>query len=265
MNIPSRLWSTIITTFVLLTVFLAVLSVKEIKSIGYVGKDSPITNTISVNGKGETIAVPDVATFSYSVTETAKTVAEAQTKATTRANVALQAVKDAGIAEKDIKTTSYSINPHYEYQNSSCDGGVCRPSRSVLTGYEVSQTTQVKVRDLSKAGSLFSTIGALNVDNVNNLAFSIDDIEKVKSDARAKAIADAQAKAKILAKQLGVNLVTIMSFYDSSDQPGAYAYGRGGDMMNMKVESAAAPAVAPEISIGEDKVVSTVTITYEIK
>ena len=263
MNIPSKFWSTIVTAVVLLTVFLAVLSIKEIKSIRYVGTDVSAMSTISVDGKGEEISIPDIATFSFGITETAKTVAEAQTKATDRVNSALKAVKDAGIKDKDIKTTSYSINPHYEYQTETCTSGVCKPGKSVLTGYDVSQSTEVKIRDLSKAGSIFSTIGSLNVDNVNGLTFTIDDIESVKASARAKAITDAQSKAKLLAKQLGVSITRIISFNDSGDQSMPYARNMGYDVMSVK--TSAAPSVAPEISTGEQKVTSSVTITYEIE
>lgn len=263
MNIPAKLWQVIIGAVGILTIFLVVISIKEIKSIGYVGKDNPVYNTISVNGKGEAVSIPDVATFSFSVTETAKTVAEAQSKATDKTNAALKAVRDAGIADKDIKTTSYSINPHYEYQNSVCTTGYCNPGKSVLTGYEVSQSIQVKIRDLAKAGAIFTSIGSLDVQNVNGLSFSIDDIEKVKAEARAKAIADAQTKAKELARQLGVRIVRITSFYDSSDQPMYYGRGEGVsvDMMSAK----AASPMAPQIPIGEDKIMSNVTISYEIK
>ncbi len=264
MNIPAKLWQIIMGAVVVLAILLAILSIKELKSISYVGKDVVVSNTISVSGKGEAISIPDIATFSFSVSETAKTVAEAQTAATTRINAALKAVKDAGVADKDIKTTSYSINPHYDYQDGVCaaNGGYCKPGKSILTGYEVSQSTEVKVRDLAKAGTIFSTIGSLNVQNVNGLTFAIDDIEKVKADARAKAITDAQAKAQLLAKQLGVSIVRIMSFYDSSDQPGPIGYGMGSDVMSLK---ASAAPVAPEILPGEQKVTSSVSITYEIR
>ena len=265
MNIPAKLWQTIIGAVGILTIFLVILSIKEIKSIGYVGKDVPNYNSISVNGKGEALSIPDVATFSFSVTETSKTVVEAQAKATDKINAALKAVKDAGVAEKDIKRTSYSINPHYDYQEGVYVNGYMRPGKSVLTGYDVSQSIEVKVRDLTKAGAIFSTIGSLDVQNVNGLSFSIDDIDTIKAQARAKAITDAQTKAKELAKQLGVRIVKITSFYDSSDQPMYYrGEGMGGDAMSMKV-SAVAPQANPEIPRGEQKVVSTVTITYEIK
>ena len=268
MNIPSNFWKVAVGAVGLLAVFLAVISVKELKSIGYVGTDKPIYNTISVTGKGESLVKPDIATFSFSVSETAKTVLEAQNKATDKLNAALKAIKDAGIEEKDIKTDSYSINPHYEYQDGICTlsyPSTCKSGKSVLTGYEVAESIQVKVRDIKKAGEIFSTIGSLNVQNVNGLSFSIDDIEKVKADARAKAIDDAKAKAEKLAKDLGVSIVRITSFYDNSDQPSYYGReAMGGDVMNMKV-SAVAPMAAPQVPAGEQKVVSTVTITYEIK
>ncbi len=264
MSIQEKVWKTGMWVGVLLAVFLAVVSIKELKSIAYVGKDTPIMNSISVNGKGEEVSIPDIATFSFSVTETDKQVAVAQEAATKRINTALAAVRAAGVAEKDIKTTSYSINPHYEYEQGICTALRCGPGKNVLTGYDVSQAVEVKIRDLAKAGEIFSTIGGLGVDNVNNLAFSIDDIEAVKAKARAKAIANAQAKADELSKQLGVRLVRIMSFYDSSDDMNPYYYGRGGDMMEVSaVKNQAAPS--PEIPTGEQEIVSKVTVTYEIR
>jgi uncharacterized protein YggE len=262
MNTQERVWKVGLWVGVLLAIFLAVISVKQLRSIAYVGKDVPIMHSISVSGKGEAITIPDIATFSFGVNETAKTVAEAQSKATTRINAALKAVRDAGVEDKDIKTISYSINPHYEYTNGICTQFRCEPSKQTLTGYDVSQTVEVKIRDLEKAGTIFSTIGTLGVDNVNSLTFSIDDIDTVKAQARDEAIANAKAKASELSKQLGVKLVRITSFYDSSDDV-PYYYGRGGDVALSAVKSEM--AVPPEIPTGEQKVISTVTITYEIR
>ena len=260
MNPQENFWKVSTLAVILLAVFLGVLSIKGLKDIG---TDDPIYNSISVNGKGESIIIPDIATFSFGVTEKAKTVIEAQDKASVRINAALKAVKDEGVDPKDIKTTSYSINPYYDNSGGSCNEFRCTPGKSVLAGYEVSQYVEVKIRDLKKAGAIFSTIGSLNVDNVNSLAFAIDDVEKVKSIARAEAIADAQLKAKELAKQLGVRIVKITSYYDDSNQPIFYGReGMGGDAMNIKTLTA---SVAPEISPGEQKVTSNVTITYEIK
>lgn len=247
---------------ILLVIFLAVLSIKQLRSIEYVGNENPMIAAISVNGKGEAISIPDIATFSFTVTENAKTVAEAQAKATEKINKALKAVKDAGVAEKDLKTLSYNINPRYEYNQIYCITYPCPSGKSVLTGYDVSQSTQVKVRDLSKAGALFDIIGSAGVQNVDSLTFSIDDIETVRAKARTEAINDAKAKAELLAKQLGVKLVRITSYYDSNPEL-QYAYGRG-EAISADIASFKA-AVAPEIPKGEQKITSNVTISYEIR
>ncbi|MBU6427079.1 SIMPL domain-containing protein [Patescibacteria group bacterium] len=286
MNTHEKVWKTGMFVGILLVIFLAVMSVKELKSIGFVGKDVPAVNTITINGTGDALSVPDVATFSFTVSETAKTVADAQAAATAKINDALKAVRDAGVSDKDISTLSYNINPHYEYQNAVCTtenasapvppmvsgAGVatvsvpvtairyCPPGKSVLTGYEVSQTIQVKVRDLSKAGSIFTSIGSLGVQNVDSLAFSVDQPETVKAEARAKAISDAKDKAATLAKQLGVSLGRITGFYESSGP--MPIYGLGGGIKAAAMETSAAPV--PEVPTGEQKVTSNVTITYEI-
>lgn len=247
----------------LLVIFLGITSIKQLYSIGDGSNSAPIYNTISVTGKGEAVSIPDIATFSFSVNETAKTVKEAQNTATEKINKALDAVKKGGVAEKDIKTLSYSINPHYEYVQATCTQYSCPGGKSVLTGYDVSQSVEVKVRDISKAGELFDAIGTAGVKTVNGLSFSIDDIESVKAIARAEAISDAKMKAKKIAKDLGVKLVKITSYYDSSNDNPSPMYARegmmGADVMSFK---ASTPA---QIPTGEQKVISNVTITYEIK
>lgn len=246
----------------LLTLFLLIISIKEVKSIAYVGKSDQVVNTINVEGKGEVAAVPDIVTFSFTVTKTASTVVEAQKQATEQANAALKAVRDGGVADKDIQTTSYNINPHYEYQSGICVSvGNCRPGKSVLTGYDVSQSIEVKVRDLDKAGALFASIGTLGVENVNGLNFSVDKPEAVQAEARGKAIENAKAKADQLADQLGVTLVRVISFSENGIGREAYLYGMGGS--DKVMTSSIAPA--PEIPTGEQKVVSNVNITYEIR
>jgi uncharacterized protein len=260
-TIPKNFWSSLVTVFILLVVFLAAASIKELKSISYVGKDTAQVNTITVNGKGESVSKPDIATFSFTVTENAKTVVEAQNAATAKIDAALKSIRVGGVADKDIKTTSYNINPHYDYQDGVCvQGGICRTGKSVLTGYDVSETISIKIRNLDKAGVLFASIGSAGVQNVDSLSFSIDDVETVKAAARAIAIDDAKTKAQELAKELGVSIVRIVNFSDQSNSP----FPMYADSMSMK--AVAAPmAAAPQIPAGEQKVTSNVSITYEIK
>ncbi len=260
MNIPSRFWTVATGLLGILFIFVLILAIQHMKEIRYVGS-ADTTSTINVEGSSNVVAVPDIATFTFTVSETAKTVGDAQAKATTKTNAALKALRDQGIADKDIATQSYNISPQYEYQTQVCPtGSYCPGGKSVLTGYDVSQSIEVKVRDLTKAGTILTSIGSLGVQNVNSLSFSVDEPTKVQADARNKAIAAAKAKADVLAKQLGVRLVRIVSFSENSGnypRPMYNVYGKGMD--------AAVAQSAPEIPTGEQKVTSTVNITYEIQ
>jgi hypothetical protein len=118
----------------------------------------------------------------------------------------------------------------------------------------------VKLRDTTKAGTLLVALGTLGVTDLNGPSFAVDNPDAVQSQARTIAIADAQAKAKTLASQLGVSLIRIVSFSDNNGsypQPVMYA-------MNASTDSAKAAPV-PDISTGQQKVTSNVTITYEIQ
>jgi len=260
MNFPEKFWKTIMILAGFLTLLVIIISIKEIKAIAYVGVNPVTVNSITVNGTGDAVAIPDVATFSFTVTETGATVAAAQSKSTDKINSSLKAVKDAGVDDKDIQTTSYSINPHYDNQNSICSVNYCPPGRSVQNGYDVSESIQVKVRDLTKAGAIFTSMGTLGVQNLQGINFAVDKPDAVQGQARAKAIIDAESKAKELASQLGVSLVRIISF-DESGQPGPIMYAMGAKAAAMDSTAPAAPQIAP----GESKVTDNVTITYEVK
>ena len=174
----------------------------------------------------------------------------------------MKTVRDQGVADRDISTQSYNISPHYEYQSATCPAGsYCPRGKSVLTGYDVSQSIQVKVRDLSKAGIILASIGSLGVRNVNGLDFSVDEPTKVQAEARDKAITDAKSKADVLARQLGVRIVRVVSF---SENTGGYPRPMY-SMMSKAVGAEDSAPVAPEIPTGEQKVTSNVSITYEIR
>jgi uncharacterized protein len=248
---------------ILLALFLLALSIREFKELRYVGKQFPPTNVISVQGQGETVAIPDIAVFTFGVTAEGKDVETAQKEVTKKMNAALDFLKKNSIAEKDVKTTGYTIYPVYDYTQGVCTSTYCSPGRQILRGYSVNQTVEVKVRKTDDAGKLLSGIGALGVNNVSGLQFSVDNIEKVRAEAREKAIVQAHEEAQRLARALGVRLVRITSFYENRE-PYYYAErsmaadGKGG--IGMAVQS-----VAPQIPGGEQKIASNVTITYEIR
>ena len=245
---------------ILLAVFLFILSIKAIKETRYVGRDITGQSTISVSGHGEEIAIPDIATFTFSVIQNAKTLNEARTEATDIANKSIDALGKNDVAKNDIKTLSYNVNPKYEYMPQVCTVSSCRPSKEVLIGYEVNQTIEVKVRDISKVGALLDVVTGLGVTNVSGLQFSVDKKDDLQNKARTEAIKKARTQAEALADSLDVNIVRITGFQESNG--GGYPT----PMYYMKdIGGRAETASAPQIPVGEQKITSDVTIVYEIR
>ena len=243
-----------------LAVFLLVATVGGLKSYRFIGSGGAAPNTISVSGEGVSYAVPDTATFSVTIQETAATVKPAQDKATAKSDAIIAYLKDAGVAKKDIQTADYSVNPQYEWKQQACPAGsYCPGGKQVLTGYQVSQTLSVKVRDTAKAGDLLAGVGSRGASQVSGLTFEVDDKDAVEAEARKEAIADAKAKAESLAASLGVRLVRIVGFSEGSSGPIYYAK----EVRLMTADSAEAPS--PEIPVGENKITSNISLTYEIQ
>ena len=168
-------------------------------------------------------------------------------------------IVQAMIEEKDIKTIDYSIWPKYTYQPTICSLTYCPPSRQIEDGYTVSHSVSVKIRKTADAGKALALVGEKGATNLSSISFAIDDPEKILDEARAKAIADAKGKAKLLSRELGVRLVRVVSFYDNTGGGVPYyAEGMGGDTVKSK-------SVAPTIPIGENKSVVSVTVVYEIR
>ena len=195
------------------------------------------------------------------------TVAAAQNDATARANALTSYLKTAGVDAKDIQTSDYSINPQYDYQNQVCPTMApgsspmyCGSGKQVLRGYQVRQTTTVKVRDTTKAGDILAGVGSKGATDVSGLSFTFDDPTGLQAEARDLAIADARKRAKVLAGSLGVTLVRVVSFNENSGgyAPRAYAM----DAYQTKV---GAPIAAPDISVGQNKLSEDVTVVYEIR
>ncbi|MCI0532950.1 SIMPL domain-containing protein [bacterium] len=248
-----------------LAVLVAMKFISEIKAYGYIGSDIESRETISVSAEGEAFAIPDIAEFTVSFTHEAVTVAEAQAKVTEKMNEIIAAVKENGVEDKDIQTTHYNIYPRYEYGQQTCPDFryPCEPGERILKGYEVSHGIKVKVRETEKAGDILSGAGSLGATDVSGLTFAVDDEDKVLREARKDAIDKAKEKARLLAKDLGVDLGRITSFIEG----GGPVFYRDFGKMEMAADMAmgAGDAPAPEIPVGENRIVANVTITYEIR
>jgi len=247
---------------VILSAFFLFKTINEIKTGATIGYTNAAVNTIVVSGTGEIMAKPDIATFTFTVDETAPTASAAQKLATDKSNKVLAYLKQAGIADKDIQTNDYSSNPKYEYVNGVCNDYSCTPSKQNLVGYEVTQSVSVKVRDISKAGDILSGVGEFDVQNLGGLSFSLENQKALEKQARQMAIADARAQAESLAADLGVQITRIVGYSEQGNYPIVYAAKA---MMLDSAAGAPAAAPAPVIPAGENKITSNVSVTYEIR
>lgn len=216
---------------------------------------------ITVVGNGEVLAKPDIGQFNFGVQAEGANAGEAQTASAEAMNAILTALKEAGVAEADVKTTNYSLNPKYRYEERVCPFGTyCPPGEQIIDGYEVMQNVTVKVRDLEKSGSLLTMVGELGATNVSGLSFTIDDDEALKAQARAMAIENAKAKAEQQAEDLGVEIVRMTGYWEDENQYSPFSgYGKGGDMVMAEA------AVSPDMPAGENEVLSRVNLTFEVR
>ena len=239
------------------SIFVALLAVDALKDLFEPG--APATNVISVDGTGKATTIPDIATVSFTVLGEGNTASQAQDEATKKNNVALALLKEKGIEDKDVRTTSYSVSPKYSYPQ-PCYAPPCVYDEQRVIGYTVNQSTEVKVRDIGMVGDILSTLGDAGISQLYGPNFTVEDEDSIRAEARKEAIDEARAKAVVLAKDLGVRLVRVVNF---SENTGGYPmpYYRADMAMGGALEAKAVPDIAP----GENEIVSQVYITYEIR
>jgi hypothetical protein len=244
---------------------LLAMAISELKGFAFIGHGDEIKATISVSGDGKAFAAPDISTVSFSVASEALKAADARKQTDDKVKAILAFIKESGVVDKDIKTTGYSLYPKYEWRETRivCITYPCPqpPGKQVLLGYEVSQTIEVKIRKIDDTGTIVGGIGDKGATNMDGPQFTVENPDAVKAEARKEAITKAQAKAQLLAEDLGVTLVRIVSFSEDGNN---IAYGRGGAEKAMAFDMMAQAAPA-EVPVGENTFASNVTIVYEIR
>jgi len=237
------------------TLYIFVSIQNKIKEGRYIGQEIESKNTITVSGTGEVYTKPDLAFTTFSVVTEKKEVAEAMEENTQKMNAIINSIKEQGIEEKDLKTTSFNIYPIYEWNERTQfypDG------QRVLVGYEIKQSLEVKIRDMGKIGIIIQKATDAGANQVGNLQFTIDDEDEVKKQAREQAIKEAKDKAKELASQLGIKLVRIVNFNENGTIP--YYSAPKAEMAAMDSNS----EEVLQVETGENKIEVNVSITYEI-
>lgn len=209
--------------------------------------------TISVTGHGNATIAPDMATLNFAVVKQAATAAEAMSENSKALSDVIAALKEAGVADRDLQTSNFSVQPVYR-QVEPKDGVYPAPE---ITGYQVFNGVTVRARDLSKVGEIIDTSVKLGINQGGEVNFGNSDDTGVVTDARKKAVENAIAKAKTLAESAGVKLGKVIEIDETQSrampQPIAYA-----------TMAKAAAAESVPIAPGENSYNVVVNVTFEI-
>src|SRR3989338_2818600 len=209
--------------------------------------------TISVSAEGKTIVTPDLEQSSFSVVSRGKNPEDLADTNNEKVSAVIGFLKSQGLPDADIKTTSYNLSPDYQYDQNT--------QRNFITGYTLTQTVSVKMRDFKKIPTILAGLTPLGVNQIGGISFTVENPETFLGIARAQAIERAKQKAEAMARESGAHLGRVMNVSESSGGfPMSYydAYSRGG-ALEMTSKTVSAPTIEP----GSEEITNVVTITYE--
>jgi len=200
---------------------------------------------IQVTGSGSVSGKPDVALLNLGVSTERASVTEAREEAAVAMQKVIDSLRANGVAENDIQTQHFSIQPQFDF----IDG------KQLLRGYRVTNMVSIKVRDLNKIGEAIDGAAAAGGDiiQVQSIRFTIDDPTELQAQARMKAMQDAQAKAQTLAQEGGVRLGKPVSISEVIGFSSPVSFGKAEEFSTTPIEA------------GELEVAVTVTVIYSIK
>lgn len=202
---------------------------------------------LSVSARGQASRVPDVASLSAGVVTQAADANAAMRENAAQMSRVMAAIRAAGVAEKDIRTTGIGIHPVYHHQENM-------PPR--ITGYNASNTVSVKVREIGRLGEVLDALVASGANNVNGPEFEIDQPDAVYDEARREALKQARARAALYADALGLRVRRIVSISEG----GGFQQPRPMYAMRAMAADAESTPVAP----GENTLDANLEVVFEL-
>jgi len=245
-----KIWLIVVTIVALLAIVGLAGCSSSSPASGVAGIFSSQQEGIWVSGTGKVSVTPDVVNLNLGVKSEEATVAAAQSKAVDAMNKVMAVLKTYNIEDKDIQTQQYSITPVYTYDDNT--------RKSNITGYQVSNIVNIKIRNTGKAGEIIDAVASAAGDLtvINNISFSVDDPTQYYTEAREKAMADATDRAEQLASLGKVTLGKPIYITESTSgtEPIYYA----------KAYAVDETAGSTSISTGETDIIINVQVTYSI-
>jgi uncharacterized protein YggE len=233
------------------------LALAAVSAPAVAGAQSPVVvapaiagTRLDISATGDVSRVPDVAIISAGVMTRAPTAVAALSDNAARMERVRAALKRAGIADRDIQTSNVSLNPDYRYVEN-------QPPQ--LTGYNASNTVNVRFRDIKATGRILDALVAEGANQINGPSLTIDKPETALDEARTKAIANGRARAELYARALGMRVVRLLSVSEPT------GYGGGPIAVGMARGDVAQMASKTEITPGEQQLQVSVTMSFELQ
>ena len=210
---------------------------------------APLQGTLlSVSADGTSQARPDMGVINLGVTTEGQTAAAALAENARRMTALTQALRRAGVAERDIQTSNVSVNPQQEYR----EGQAPR-----ITGYQANNTVTARVRNVDNLGRVIDAAVGAGGNTVNGVSFAHQNVDAQLDAARRAAIAEARRRAELYASALGMRVQRIVAVQEG-----------GGFSPPMPVPYAArmdAQQMSTPISPGEIETRVNVSVTFELR
>ena len=213
--------------------------------------ETAVVRSITVIGKGEATGLPNQAQVQIGVEVFAKTVSQATDENETKLQAIMTALNTLGIAAEDIQTSNYGLWAEPRYTDQGPQG---------IAGYHVSNQVSVTIRDIDKVSDVLAAVTDAGANSIAGVSFSVDDPAALEAEAREKAVADARARAEILARLSGVELGEVIAISEVVGQPGLIVSYGGAPAMVTE-----AAAGGPNISSGQLSHLVQLQVTFGIK
>ncbi len=204
---------------------------------------------LDISATGEATRVPDVAVISAGVVSRSATASAAIQDAATKMERVRAALKRAGIADRDIQTSTLNLNPEYRYPENQAPQ---------LTGYTASNEVTIRFRDLRNAGKILDALVAEGSNQISGPNLTIDNPDSALDEARTKAVASGRARAELYARSLGMHVVRLVSVSES----GGYAPP---PPMPPQPMIMMARAASTKIDAGEHKLQVSLAMVFELQ
>ena len=204
---------------------------------------------LDVVATGEVMRVPDVAHITAGVVTTAPNATGALEQNARQMATVRQALRNAGIADRDIQTSSINLYP--DYRQDERTGGSPQ-----IIGYRASNEVTVKFRDIKATGKILDALVAQGANQISGPMLAIDRPEQAMDEARVAALASARARAELYAKASGKRVGRILSISETGNMQVP--------MMRMRAQ-AGMVADSTSIDPGQQAVSVSLAVSFELE